>query len=65
MSKRLPRNNTEYSRDIFDATSKLEELIQGMNYEPFQDDWLTYHAAFSSGKFLLTTAISLPRDTLQ
>ncbi len=47
MSKRLPRTNAEYLRDILDATTKLKELIQGMDYESFQEDWRTYHAAFS------------------
>jgi hypothetical protein len=27
MSKRLPRTNAEYLRDILDATTKLKELI--------------------------------------
>jgi uncharacterized protein with HEPN domain len=36
-----------YLRDILDATTKLKELIQGMDYESFQEDWRTYHTAFS------------------
>lgn len=28
----------EYLRDILDATSKLKELIQGMDYESLQED---------------------------
>ena len=47
MSKRIPRTNAAYLRDILDATTKLKELIQGMDYESFQEDWRTYHAAFS------------------
>lgn len=47
MSKRQFRTNWDYLNDIADAVDKLRQLTQGMTYEMFQDDWRTYHAAFS------------------
>lgn len=48
MSKpRHNRTDWEYLRDIADATAKLRELTRGMTLSEFQDDWRTYHAAFS------------------
>ncbi len=47
MSKRHFRTNWDYLNDIADAVDKLQQLIQDMTYEDFQNDWRTYHAAFS------------------
>ncbi len=47
MSKRQFRTNWDYLNDIADAVDKLRQLTQDMTYDSFQDDWRTYHAAFS------------------
>lgn len=47
MSKRQFRTNWDYLNDIADAVDKLRQLTQDMTYDRFQDDWRTYHAAFS------------------